>query len=206
MVQMPQINRKDVSARRLFWQAAKDIKGVPSVLVTVILAIVTKAFLKVDVPLWIPGVIVVLLGLVIVALVDALMQAVTIAKAPRTIEVIHCGPTCAPYDDAYAMLVVRAPDGLPTNASVAFHVATGDFHRPLGIGTVQHSQDHETYQVTLDRLFGSHNMDELYKTKLTLISARLEFSLNTATRSLTPVTKSGETALAVTRNPDTEQP
>jgi hypothetical protein len=197
---MAQVTRREVSARRLFWQAAKDIKGVPAVLVTVCLAIITRAFVDTQVRLWIVGVVVVLLSLVILALADALMQAVALAKAPRTIEVIHCGPTCAPYDDAYAMLVVRAPDGLPTNASVAFHVTSGDFHRPLGIGTVQHSQDHETYQVTLDRLFGSHDMDALYKTKMTLISARLEFSLNTATRSLAPVTKSADTASRIIGN------
>lgn len=194
-------SRKPPSALRLFWQSMKGVNGLPGLVIGVFVAVVLGLWVKVTVPLW-----AVTLGLVVVviifwSLVDALGEAVALAKAQREITIVHFGTPLQSYAECHGLFVLHAPDGLPTHATVAFSVWREEVLVPVGFGTVQQQQDDVTYQVTLDRLYHGVDMAELFdrnKTPLDRFTARLEVSLDMAGRTIAPVVK-GQTAPAPNR-------
>lgn len=185
--------RRDLSASWLFWKSFKEIKGLVLFGISTLIGLVLKKSSDTtSVPLWIVVLVAVFLLLVLVALMNALMDAVSLAKEPRRITVLECTKPGGPYPDAHAVLVVRAPDGLPVDATVAVYRINGVVQEHIGIGTVQHQQDDETYQVTLDSSYPGVDISSLFDrntTKITNLSARLEVSFSKAARSRRPVTK-----------------
>ncbi|WP_437839255.1 hypothetical protein [Sorangium sp. So ce1153] len=185
-------DKRDLSAFSLFWTSFKEIKGLVTFAISLIMSIILKQFVDVSLPLWIVAILATPLALIIIALTDALMKAVSIAKVPSKITVVECMKASGPYAEAHALIILKAPDGLPPDATVTFFCLRGEWQEHIGIGTVRHQQDHETYQVTIDHLYEGVDVTRLFdrnRTPLTSISAQLEFSLSKASRAKAPVMK-----------------
>lgn len=201
-------DKRDASAAGLFWEALNSVKAFPMFLLSIALGIATGVYVSVQIPAW-PVVVGACVGFVVViALVEALRQAVTLARKPRRLEIVDICKAAEPYGHAHALFIVRAPDGLPTEALLSFYCHDGAFlHAPLGFGTVRHQQDDDTYHVTLDRLYEQHDIRVLLDrntTPLNRFSARPEVSMLKLNQSK-PLTKDAKPELPTEQHPTGEK-
>ena len=185
---MKRDERQEVSAADLLWRGFTQTWWVVSFTAGASLS-VTLSKVSGVVPIWVFVLSLVVSFMVIVGLANSFRLSVGVAlrimKAPRKIEVLSCKPPSGPYvEDAYAVFEVRTPDGIPTDATVAFFRQTGEGRQHIGFGTVRDQLDKETYEVPLVRLYPDIVMEELFdRNKVGILSARLEISLGKADRS-----------------------